>query len=61
LNERASVRVHELESVCEHRNLEHGNMGAESGMEHGIGCIDFETTKLVADGWFEHIKRALVF
>jgi hypothetical protein len=35
-------------------------MGAGSGMEHGIGCIAFEATKLVADGWFEHIKRTLV-
>ena len=35
-------------------------MGAGSGMEHGIGCIAFEATKLIADGWFEHIKRTLV-
>jgi hypothetical protein len=53
--------------ACESTNLRVSastgtwNVGAGSGIEHGNGCIAFETTKLVADGWFEHVKRTLVF
>ena len=49
LNERASVRVHELESVCEHRNLKHGNVGT---WERGVGwSVELVVLLLKQQSW----------